>query len=145
MVDLYLWLKVFHILAVISWMAGLFYLPRLFVYHAERGIGGDVSETFKVMEKRLLMAIIRPAGVVAIASGVGLVWAGNWYGPLPVWLVLKFGFVLAMGTFHGCLEWHCSQFRDDIESRSGRYFRVLNEVPTVLLIGIVILVVLKPF
>ena len=143
--DFYLWLKVVHVLAVISWMAGLFYLPRLFVYHAEHGSDGDLPQTFKVMERRLLTAIMRPAGVVTIVSGVGLVWAGNWYGPLPVWLVLKFGFVLAMGTFHGCLEWHCSRFRDDAESRSGRYFRILNEVPTVLLIGIVILAVLKPF
>ena len=143
--DLYLWVKVIHILALISWMAGLLYLPRLFVYHAEHGLAGALPQTFKVMERRLLKAIMRPAGVVAIASGVFLVWAGNWYGPLPLWLLFKLGLVFAMGAFHGCLEFHRLRFQDGVEPRSGRYFRMLNEVPTVLLIGIVVLAVIKPF
>ena len=143
--DFYLWVKVVHILAVISWMAGLFYLPRLFVYHAEHGPVGDLPQTFKVMERKLLKAIMRPAGVVAIVSGMLSVWAGNWYGPLPAWLLLKLGLVFAMAVFHGYLEWHRLRFLNDVEVRSGRYFRLLNEVPTVLLIGIVILAVVKPF
>lgn len=145
MADGYLWLKVVHILAVISWMAGLFYLPRLLVYHAERGAEVVLAETFKVMERRLLQAIMRPAGLVTILSGLGLIWVGNWYGPVPVWLWLKLVLVAAMLGFHGVLEWHVVRFRDGVEVKSGRYFRVLNEVPTVVLIGIVILVVVKPF
>ena len=145
MADGYLWLKVVHILAVISWMAGLFYLPRLLVYHAERGAEVVLAETFKVMERRLLQAIMRPAGLVAILSGLGLIWVGSWYGPVPVWLWLKLVLVAAMSGFHGVLEWHVVQFRDGVEVKSGRYFRVLNEVPTAVLIGIVILVVVKPF
>lgn len=145
MADGYLWLKVVHILAVISWMAGLFYLPRLLVYHAERGAEVVLAETFKVMERRLLQAIMRPAGLVAILSGLGLIWVGSWYGPVPVWLWLKLVLVAAMSGFHGVLEWHVVRFRDGVEVKSGHYFRVLNEVPTVVLIGIVILVVVKPF
>ncbi len=144
MVDLYPWLKVIHILAVISWMAGLFYLPRLFVYHTERRAAAGLPETFKVMERRLLKAIVRPAGVVAIASGLTLVFVGGFYGPMPMWLHLKLVLVIGMLIFHGCLEMHAARFRDDREVRSGRYFRILNEVPTLLLIGIVILVVIKP-
>ena len=145
MADGYLWLKVVHILAVISWMAGLFYLPRLLVYHTERGAEVVLAKTFKVMERRLLQAIVRPAGLVAILSGLGLIWMGSWYGPVPVWLWLKLVLVAAMLVFHGVLEWHVVRFRDGVEVKSGRYFRVLNEVPTVVLIGIVILVVVKPF
>ena len=145
MADGYLWLMVVHVLAVISWMAGLFYLPRLLVYHAERGAEVVLADTFKVMERRLLQAIMRPAGLVAILSGLGLIWMGSWYGPVPVWLWLKLVLVAAMLGFHGVLEWHVVRFRDGVEVKSGRYFRVLNEVPTVLLIGIVILVVVKPF
>ena len=145
MADGYLWLMVVHILAVISWMAGLFYLPRLLVYHAERGAEVVLADTFKVMERRLLQAIMRPAGLVVILSGLGLIWMGSWYGPVPVWLWLKLVLVGAMLGFHGVLEWHVVRFRDGVEVKSGRYFRVLNEVPTVVLIGIVILVVVKPF
>lgn len=145
MADVYLWLKVVHILAVISWMAGLFYLPRLFVYHAERGLGSDVGGTFLVMERRLLRAIMRPAGVVSVGAGVMLIWAGNWYGPVPLWLWAKVLLVVALLSYHGLLEWHARRFLRNAESRSGRYFRIINEVPTLLLIGIVIMVVVKPF
>jgi protoporphyrinogen IX oxidase len=141
----YLWLKVIHILAVISWMAGLFYLPRLFVYHVERGLTGELGEVFKVMERRLLKAIMRPAGFVAVVSGLALVWAGAWHGPVPSWLWAKIVLVGMLLLFHGSLERHAVRFRDGVERGSGRYFRILNEVPTLLLIGIVILVVVKPF
>ncbi len=146
MSDSYLWAKTVHILAVISWMAGLFYLPRLFVYHAEKGrASAELSETFKVMEHRLLKAIMRPAGLVAVLSGLWLIWAGGWYGPLPVWLWLKLAAVGGMVIYHGVLERHAVRFRNDSEGASGRYFRILNEVPTLLLVGIVIFVVVKPF
>jgi protoporphyrinogen IX oxidase len=144
MVDGYLWLKALHILAVISWMAGLFYLPRLFVYHAEQGSIVGLAETFVTMERRLLRAIMRPAGVVAVVSGLGLIWLGSWYAPVPFWLWLKVGMVVGMMAFHGVLERHSTRFAAGNETRSGRYFRILNEVPTVLVIGIVVLVVLKP-
>jgi putative membrane protein len=144
MADGYLWLKVVHLLAVISWMAGLFYLPRLFVYHAEN-IGEDqIVAVFTVMERRLLKAIMRPAALVTVITGLWLIWAGTWFGPVPVWLWLKIALVLGMLAFHGLLEIHAARFRQSRETRQGRYFRVINEVPTLLLIGIVIFVVVKP-
>lgn len=141
----YLWVKVLHVLAVISWMAGLFYLPRLFVYHAENFGKAELTGTFKVMERRLLKAIMRPAGLVSVLTGLWLVWLGSWYGPVPVWLWLKLLFVLAMLGVHGLLEMHAGRFRDGRERKPGRYFRIINEIPTVLLIGIVIFVIVKPF
>jgi len=145
MAEAYLWVKVVHLLAVISWMAGLFYLPRLFVYHAESSADSPIRETFKVMERRLLAAIMRPAAVVVAVSGIALIYTGNWFGPVPWWLWAKLGFVVLMFGYHGVLKRHARRFREDAETCGGRYFRVLNEVPTVLLIGIVILVVVKPF
>jgi putative membrane protein len=145
MADPYSWIKILHILAIISWMAGLFYLPRLFVYHAERGDVAGLSETFKIMERRLLMAIMRPAALVSAVTGSLLIWQGSWYGPVPVWLWVKLVLVFGMFLFHGLLERHVAAFRDDRERHSGRYFRIANEVPTLLLIFIVILVIAKPF
>lgn len=143
--DPYGWVKVVHVLAVISWMAGLFYLPRLFVYHAENEQKKDIPPIFKVMERRLLKAIMRPAVMVVVVSGVLLVHFGSWDQALPVWLWLKLLLVVCMLAFHGLLEVHVARFRDDRENKSGRYFRVINEVPTLLLVGIVVLVVIKPF
>jgi protoporphyrinogen IX oxidase len=138
------WMKVIHILAVISWMAGLFYLPRLFVYHSESVPGGESDCTFKIMERRLLVAIMRPALVVTLASGAGLVHVlGLSLG--TAWLVLKFGAVVLLVLFHGLLEWHCARFREGHQTFSERYFRLINEVPTILLIVIVIAVVVRPF
>jgi len=145
MADGYLWVKVVHVLAVISWMAGLFYLPRLFVYHAENIGRAEVIAVFGVMERRLLKAIMRPAGAVAMLTGLWLIWGGGWVGPVPVWLWLKLVLVLGMLCFHGLLEAHAVRFREGREARPGRYFRIINEVPTVLLIGIVIFVIVKPF
>lgn len=141
----YAWIKVLHILAVISWMAGLFYLPRLFVYHAENRPSTDLGSVFKVMERRLLKAIMRPAGAVSVVTGLWLIWSGSWYAPVPVWLWLKLVLVAGMLAFHGLLEVHVGRFRDEREGRNGRYFRMINEVPTLLLIGIVVFVVVKPF
>lgn len=142
--DAYAWVKVVHVLAVISWMAGLFYLPRIFVYHAENIERREIPAVFKVMERRLLRAIMRPAALVAVVSGAALVHLGGWDTPMPVWLVLKLVLVAGMLLFHGMLEVHAARFRDGRETRTGRYFRIINEVPTVLLMGIVILVIVKP-
>ena len=143
--EAYLWVKVLHVLAVISWMAGLFYLPRLFVYHAENIGAPELTAVFKVMERRLLKAIMRPAGLVSVLTGLWLIWLGSWYGPVPVWLWLNLLFILAMLAVHWLLEMHAGRFRDGRETRPGRYFRIINEIPTVLLIGIVIFVIVKPF
>lgn len=145
MADGYFWLKSLHVLAVISWMAGLFYLPRLFVYHAENIDKADLVAVFAVMERRLLTAIMRPAGAVTVVTGLWLIWAGSWFEPAPVWLWLKLLLVLVLLGFHGMLEMHAGRFRRGREDRSGRYFRIINEVPTLLLIGIVIMVIVKPF
>lgn len=143
--DAYGWVKVVHVLAIISWMAGLFYLPRLFVYHAENEGKKDLPPVFLVMERRLLKAIMRPAAVVAIVTGAALIHLGGWDQSMPGWLWAKLLLVACMIGFHGLLEVHAARFRDGREVHSGRYFRIINEVPTVLLIGIVILVIIKPF
>jgi protoporphyrinogen IX oxidase len=141
---MYEWLKVIHILAVISWMAGLLYLPRLFVYHADVAVGSEQDSTFQVMERRLLKAIMRPAALVALISGVALIYVAG-YALTDIWLVLKLVSVLLMFVAHGKLEKHAGEFARSLRTKSSRYFRVLNEVPTVLMIVIVIMVVLKPF
>lgn len=143
--DAYGWLKVIHILAVISWMAGLFYLPRLFVYHSENEGKKELTAVFKIMERRLLKAIMRPAAAVSVVAGALLIHLGGWDQSMPVWLWLKLLLVAGLLAFHGLLERHAGLFRDDRETKSGRYFRVINEIPTLLLIGIVILVIIKPF
>ena len=143
--DLYNWMKAIHILAVISWMAGLFYLPRLFVYHAENIGKPELTTVFGVMEGRLLKAIMRPAAAVTLVIGLALIHLGSWDRPMPVWLMLKLVLVVGMLVFHGLLEMHARRFRDGRETRPGRYFRIINEIPTLLLIGIVVLVVVKPF
>jgi putative membrane protein len=145
MAEGYPWLKVVHLLAVISWMAGLFYLPRLFVYHSENIAKSDIVAVFSVMERRLLKAIMRPAGLVTVVTGLWLIWSGGWLRPVPAWLWLKLALVAGMLVFHGVLEMHVGRFRDGRENGTSRYFRVINEVPTLLLIGIVVLVIVKPF
>jgi protoporphyrinogen IX oxidase len=141
---MYEWTKVLHIFAVIAWMAGLFYLPRLFVYHAGKAQGSEVDETFKVMERRLCNAIMRPAAFVSVVSGVGLVLAAGYsFGEL--WVLAKLVCVALMVGFHGFLEVCLGQFRRGENMRSGRFFRIANEVPTVLLGLILVFVVVKPF
>jgi len=143
MSDYYLWFKSVHVMAVISWMAGLFYLPRLFVYHTDAAPGSETSELFKVMERRLMNAIMIPAGVLTwimgliMLSQIGM--AGNG------WLHVKLLLVLGMTAVHVQLERCRLSFARDRNSKPARYFRILNEVPTLLMIVIVILVVTKPF
>ena len=140
---LYLWLKALHVVAVIAWMAGMLYLPRLFVYHCDAPKGSIQSETFKIMERRLLKAIINPAMIVVWVLGLVLVWQGGWY--VSGWMWAKFALVLAMSALHGRLVRHQREFAADANPRPARYFRVLNEIPTVLMIAIVVMVVVKPF
>jgi putative membrane protein len=139
----YLWVKALHVIAIIAWMAGMLYLPRLFVYHCEAPKGSIQSETFKIMERRLLKAIINPAMIAAWVLGIILVWQGGWI--TSGWLHAKIVLVLALSAAHGILARRLKDFAADANTWPARYYRVLNEVPTVLLIGIVILVIVKPF
>ncbi|MGF9759985.1 protoporphyrinogen oxidase HemJ [Microvirga sp. 0TCS3.31] len=140
---MYLWLKAFHVIAVIAWMAGMLYLPRLFVYHSETQKGSIQSETFKIMERRLLKAIINPAMAVTWLLGLYLVWDGGWYK--SGWMHAKFALVLILSGLHGVYVRRLKEFAADKNTRPAKYYRVLNEVPTVLMIGVVILVIVKPF
>jgi len=140
---LYLWLKAFHVIAVIAWMAGMLYLPRLFVYHCEAPKGSIQSETFKIMERRLLKAIINPAMMVTWLLGLYLLWDGGWY--TSGWMHAKIALVLIMSGLHGVYVRRLKDFAADKNTRPAKYYRILNEVPTVLMIGIVILVIVKPF
>ena len=141
---LYLWLKVIHIVAVVAWMAGLFYLPRLFVYHTDLAVGSDGDTLFKTMERRLMVAIMQPAALLALLAGMATVEAAgfNWG---QAWLLLKLLGVLCLIGYHGLLEVHLKSFGRGERRHTRRYFRIINELPTVLLIWIVIFVVVKPF
>ena len=141
--SLYSWVKALHVIAVISWMAGMLYLPRLFVYHAEVGPGTPQSETFKVMEKRLLRAIINPAMIVTWLAGLWLAWRG--FGFMGGWLHAKIALVVLMSAVHGYLASAVRKFAGDRNEKSARHWRIVNEVPTLLMIAIVILVIVKPF
>jgi putative membrane protein len=140
---LYLWLKALHVIAVIAWMAGMLYLPRLFVYHCDAPKDSIQSETFKIMERRLLKAIINPAMIVTWVLGLYLVWDGGWY--TSGWMHAKFALVLVMSGLHGVYVSRLKDFAADKNTRPAKYYRILNEVPTLLMIGIVILVIVKPF
>jgi protoporphyrinogen IX oxidase len=141
--SLYPWLKALHIIAIIAWMAGMLYLPRLFVYHCEALPGSVQSETFKVMERRLLRAIINPAMVASWVLGLWLAWSGNFLS--APWLHGKLVLVLVMSGVHGMLARWTKDFAADRNRHTQKFFRIMNEVPTLLMIGIVILVVVKPF
>jgi putative membrane protein len=138
-----LWLKALHIIAVISWMAGLLYLPRLFVYHCDAEKGSRQSETFKVMEHRLLRYIMNPAMIVVWVTGPLL--AGQSGMCRDGWLMAKFAVVILLTGFHHGLGLWRKDFMSDRNSRDARFYRVMNEVPAVLMVAIVILVVVKPF
>ena len=145
---MYEWIKAFHIIAVIAWMAGMLYLPRLFVYHCAAETGSVQSETFKVMEQRLLRAIINPAMVATWVFGLWLAWLGpdsryGWFA--SGWLWAKIILVLGLSAVHGLLARWRKDFAHDRNRHSQRFYRIINEVPTFLMILIVLLVVLKPF
>ena len=141
--EAYLWVKAVHIIAVISWMAGMLYLPRLFIYHCSAEPGSAQSETFKIMEQRLLRIIINPAMMVTWALGLWLAWKGDWL--VSYWFLAKFACVLALSATHGYFSAAVRKFGTDRNDKSERHWRLMNEVPTVLMILIVILVVVKPF
>lgn len=141
--GLYLWIKAAHVIAVVAWMAGLLYLPRLFVYHCDAEPGSLQSETFKVMERRLYRAIINPAMVATWVFGLWLAWSGFAFS--GGWLHAKIAAVVALSGFHGYLGGAVRRFAADRNTRTTRHWRLMNEVPTVLLIVIVVLVVVKPF
>ncbi len=143
MAEWFLWLKVFHIISVVAWMAGLFYLPRLFVYHCDVAPRGEASELFKKMERRLMGAIMRPAMIASVLSGVLLFVAGQ-FEFLQIWVLGKLAAVFLLLLYHGALEIYLRQFAQDLRIKSARFFRVINEVPTLLLIIIVVFVVVKP-
>jgi putative membrane protein len=143
MSDLGLWLKALHIVAFTAWMAGLWYLPRLFVYHSEVAVGSEASEKYKVMERRLLRAITTPAMLATIALGVALASVqGAWSDG---WLHLKIALVLGLVATHGVLAGMVKGFAADRRPASARFFRGLNELPTLLFIAIVLVVVFRPF
>jgi putative membrane protein len=139
----YEWVKALHVIAVIAWMAGMLYLPRLFVYHCEAEAGSKRSETFKVMERRLLRAIINPAMVVTWTAGLWLAIESGHYR--SGWMQAKFVLVLILSALHGMFVRWTREFAEDRNIHSQKFYRVINEIPTLLMIGIVILVIVKPF
>ena len=140
---MYEWVKVIHILAVISWMAGLLYLPRLFVYHCQVDTGSEASEKYKVMERKLLRGIMNPAMIVSWIFGL---WTAHELSAWDQgWFHGKLALVILMTAAHMVYARHRKTFEADANERSERYYRIVNEVPAVLMIGIVILVVVKPF
>jgi putative membrane protein len=140
---MYEWLKAFHIVAVIAWMAGMLYLPRLFVYHCEADPGSRQSETFKLMERRLLKGIVNPAMIASWVLGLWLAWSGGLFA--AHWLDAKLVLAFAMSGVHGMLSRYVKDFAADRNRHSQNFYRIINEVPTVLMILIVLLAVLKPF
>jgi putative membrane protein len=145
---LYQWIKAFHIIAVIAWMAGMLYLPRLFVYHCVAEKGSAQAKTFALMERRLLRAIMTPAMVATWLLGLWLAWHGpdsrfGWF--LSPWLHAKLALVIALSAMHGLFARWAKDFGNGRNRHSQKFYRIINEIPTVLMIGIVILVVLKPF
>jgi len=147
-VSAYAWIKAFHIIAVIAWMAGMLYLPRLFVYHCAAEPGSVQSETFKLMERRLLRAIINPAMIATWVFGLYLAWHGpdpryGWFA--SGWLQAKLALVLALSAVHGLFARWVGAFAADQNRHSQKFYRVINEVPTIIMIAVVLLVVLKPF
>ena len=144
--DVYLWLKAFHIIAVIAWLAGMLYLPRLFVYHCQAESGSTQSAIFKLMERRLLKLIINPAMIATWLLGLTLIWLMGQAAFLQAgWLHAKLALVLALSAVHGFFVNWVKDFAADRNAHSQKFYRIVNEIPTALLILIVILAVVKPF
>ncbi|MEC9347576.1 MAG: protoporphyrinogen oxidase HemJ [Pseudomonadota bacterium] len=147
MLDYYMWFKAFHVMSVIAWMAALLYLPRLFVYHADAETGSVQSETFKVMERRLLRGIANPSMIAAWLFGVLMLVAGNgvMYAWTDGWLHVKLTMVVLLTLYHMAMAGWRREFAADTNSRGPRFYRMLNEVPALLMVVIVIMVIVKPF
>jgi putative membrane protein len=145
LIPLYPWIKALHIVSVVAWMAGLLYLPRLFVYHASAAPGSEMSETFKVMERRLLLGIMHPALVMTYTFGILLAMTPGVVDFHAGWIHAKLALVAGLTVMHiACMRWRTA-FATDSNRHPARFYRMINEVPTVILIAIVILVVVKPF
>jgi putative membrane protein len=144
--TIYLWTKALHVISVIAWMAGLLYLPRLFVYHAERvAAPGELRDTLKIMERKLLKFIMNPASVSAWIFGLLLVFTPgviDWSEP---WVHVKAALVVAMTAYHHLLVRWWKDFAEDRNTRPGRFYRIVNEVPALIMIGIVVMVIVRPF
>lgn len=140
---MYEWIKAFHIMAVIAWMAALLYLPRLMVYHADAAVGSAQSETFKIMERRLLRGIMTPSMIVTWILGLYLAWSG--FAFKGGWLHGKILLVVILSGMHGFLAGRVRTFAQDRNDKSARFYRMINELPAVAMALIVILVVVKPF
>ena len=145
MAEYYLWLKALHIVSVIAWMAGMLYLPRLYVYHADAKPGSDQSETFKVMERRLLRAIINPAMIAAFLFGGAMMATPGIVDWDMGWIWVKIVMILAMTAMHGFLARWRKDFEADRNTHPAKFYRMMNEVPTLLFVVIVIMAVVKPF
>jgi putative membrane protein len=141
----YVWIKALHIIAVIAWMAGLLYLPRLFVNHAGVDPGTQASEMLKGMEGRLMRIIMRPAGLLTFIFGGMLLATPGLIDWSTAWIWLKLAFVLGLFVMHGLMESWRGAFARDANTKSARFYRMINEIPALLMIGIVLLVVAKPF
>ena len=139
--NFYLILKSLHLIAVISWMAGLLYLPRIFVYHSENKFKKDISSVFKIMEKRLYFYIATPSLFIVWLTGLLM---ANLIG-FDSWLIIKIGFVILLSLYHIYIGFHLHRFKNNQQDRTAKFFRLINEIPFVLLLLIVILVVFKPF
>ena len=143
--EAYLWLKALHLISVIAWLAGMLYLPRLFVYHCDAAPGSELSETLKVMERRLLNVIINPAMIASWAFGLAMLASGGealWSRP---WMIVKLVCVVALLVAHSRMVKWCKDFGADRNTRSQKFYRIANEVPTALMIMIIIMVVVQPF
>lgn len=146
MQELYLYVKAFHVIFVMAWMAGLFYLPRLYAYHAEAKPGSEQSETFKLMERRLLRIIMNPALIITWVLGLYLIFGFDSVSlKTDGWLHAKLLLVVGMTAYHGFLAKWRKEFDADRNQRSSKFYRIVNEIPTILMALIVILVIVKPF
>jgi putative membrane protein len=145
LIPLYPWVKALHIVSVIAWMAGLLYLPRLFVYHAAEPLGSTTSETFKIMERRLLRGIMTPAMVATLVFGLALLATPGVVDWSSGWIYVKLVSALLLFGLHDFLRRCRRAFAADANKRPARFYRMINEVPPVLMIVIVIMVVVKPF
>lgn len=141
----YAWIKALHIISVMAWMAGMLYLPRLFVYHADAVPGSVQSETFKVMERRLLRAIINPAMIASFVFGIMLAATPGLVDWSEGWIWVKLAAVIGLSAAHGYFSRWRREFAEDRNRRPAGFYRKVNEIPTVLLIVIVIMVAVKPF
>ncbi|MBV8851240.1 MAG: protoporphyrinogen oxidase HemJ [Methylobacteriaceae bacterium] len=141
--DYYSWLKALHVIAIIAWMAGLLYLPRLFVYHVDAPTGSEQARTFEIMERRLLRAIMNPAMIVVWITGLALTFWAGWYK--SGWLHAKVALVVVLTAAHMYFARQRRLLAEGRNDNTSGFYRAINEIPTVLMIGIVILVIVKPF